>query len=127
MVNSVTMVGRIVRDPELRYTPSGVAVARFTLAVARPFKNHEGEVETDFVNCVAWRKSAEFLAQYGEKGRLTGIEGRLQIRNWIAPDGSKRRLAEIVVGRVQFLDPKTSAPRATDPERAKAEATLFAS
>ncbi|MCC6445922.1 MAG: single-stranded DNA-binding protein [Armatimonadetes bacterium] len=131
MVNTVTMVGRMVQDPELRYTPSGVAVARFTLAVTRPFKNAQGDVEADFIDCVAWQKSAEFLARYGMKGRLTGIEGRLQVRSWNAADGSKRRSAEVVAERIQFLDSRGAAaadaaavPAQADTERV--EATLFA-
>jgi len=105
MLNRIVFVGRLTRDPESQYTPSGVALAKFTVAVDRPTKNQEtGEKETDFLDVVAWRRTAEFVTQYLTKGRLVAVEGRLQIRSWVAQDGSKRKAAEIVADNVQGLD-----------------------
>ena len=99
-MNHITLIGRLTRDPELRYTPNGVAVANFDLAVDRPGK----EKETDFIRIVAWQKQAELCANYLKKGRLVGIEGRLQIRGYETTDGQKRKVAEVVANYVQFLD-----------------------
>lgn len=105
MVNHIILIGRLTRDPEAQYTQSGIAVTRFSIAVDRPFKNQEtGEKETDFIDVVAWRRTAEFVTQYLTKGRLVAVEGRLQIRNWVAQDGTKRRSAEVVAENVQGLD-----------------------
>ena len=104
MLNRVILVGRLVADPELRYTPSGVPVASFRLAVDRQFKSQGGERETDFINIVAWRRSAEFAANYLGKGRLVAVEGRLQIRQWTTQDGQRRTTAEVVADNVQGLD-----------------------
>jgi single-strand DNA-binding protein len=105
MLNRIVLVGRLTRDPESQYTPSGVALAKFSVAVDRPTKNPEtGEKETDFIDIVAWRRTAEFVTQYLTKGRLVAVEGRLQIRSWVAQDGSKRRSAEVVADNVQGLD-----------------------
>jgi single-strand DNA-binding protein len=99
------LIGRLTRDPELKYTPNGTAVAQFTLAVDRNVSaNAQGERETDFIDCVAWRQSAEFAANYLHKGRLVGVEGRLQVRRWQAQDGSPRSKTEVVCDRVQGLD-----------------------
>jgi single-strand DNA-binding protein len=103
MFNRVILVGRLTRDPELRYAPSGQPVASFTLAVDRPFTNQAGERETDFIPVVAWRKIADQAAQYLSKGRLVAVEGRLQIRSYTAQDGTKRRVAEVVALTVRFL------------------------
>lgn len=103
MINSIVLVGRLTRDPELRYTPNGRAVAGFTLAVDRRFPNQRGERETDFVDIVVWGKTAETCANYLTKGRLTGVEGRLQIRSY-EKDGQRRRVAEVVADNVTFLD-----------------------
>src|SRR5229473_6450632 len=99
MLNKVILIGRLATDPELKYTPSGVAVTSFRIAVDRAFgaRNAEGEKETDFIDIVAWKQSAEFAANYLNKGRLIAVDGRLQIRNWVAQDGTKRRSAEVVV------------------------------
>jgi single-strand DNA-binding protein len=102
--NRIILIGRLTRDPELRYIPSGAPVASFTLAVDRPFKNQAGERETDFINVVAWRKLAEFVGQYLSKGRMIAVEGRLQIRPWETQDGQKRTSAEVVADAVRFLD-----------------------
>jgi single-strand DNA-binding protein len=104
MLNRVVLIGRLTADPELRYTPSGVPVASFRLAVDRQFKTQGGERETDFINIVAWRKSAEFAANYLGKGRLVCVEGRLQIRQWTTQDGQKRSTAEVVSDNIQGLD-----------------------
>lgn len=115
MLNRVILIGRLVADPELRYTPSGVPVANCRIAVDRPFKNAAGERETDFINIVAWRQRAEFAANYLGKGRLVAIDGRLQIRQWTTQDGQKRSTAEVVADDVQGLDrPREAA--ATPPE-----------
>ena len=102
-MNVVVLVGRLTADPELKYTPSGVAVATFSIAVDRP-KSSQAEKETDFINIVTWRQSAEFASNYLSKGRLVAIEGRLQIRSWVAQDGSKRKSAEVVASQVRGLD-----------------------
>lgn len=104
MLNRVILVGRLVADPELRYTPSGVPVASFRLAVDRQFKSQSGDRETDFINIVAWRRSAEFASNYLGKGRLVAVEGRLQIRQWTTNDGQKRTTAEVVADNIQGLD-----------------------
>ena len=104
MLNRVVLIGRLVADPELRYTPSGVPVANFRIAVDRSFTNAAGERETDFINIVAWRQRAEFAANYLGKGRLVAIDGRLQIRQWTTQDGQRRSTAEVVADEVQGLD-----------------------
>src|SRR5438876_7068420 len=114
-VNRIFLIGRLTRDPELRYVSSGQPVANFTLAVDRSFKNNQGERETDFIDIVAWRKSAELATQYLSKGRLVAVEGRLQIRSYEAQDGTRRKAAEVVTDRIQFLDRKNgSGPRAEE-------------
>lgn len=104
MLNRVTLIGRLTADPALRYTPSGVPVANFTLAVERPFKSQSGEREVDFIDIVVWRRQAELCANHLNKGRLVAIDGRLQIRSYEAQDGSKRKASEVVAEAVQFLD-----------------------
>jgi len=103
-MNHIVLIGRLTRDPELRYTPNGLAVANFDLAVDRPTTNQQGERETDFIRIVAWQKQAELCANYLKKGRLVAVEGRLQIRNYETQDGQKRKAAEVVASFVQFLD-----------------------
>ena len=104
MLNRVILIGRLTRDPELRYTPSGVPVAGFTIAVDRPFANQEGKREADFVPIVVWRKQAEACANYLGKGRLVAVDGRLQVRTYDADDGSRRWVTEVVADNVRFLD-----------------------
>jgi len=104
MMNVVVLIGRLARDPELRFTPSGVAVASFTLAVDRPFTNQQGERDTDFIDIVAWRKLAETVAEHLQKGRLVAVEGRLQIRSYEDREGIRRRSSEVVANDVRFLD-----------------------
>jgi len=109
MLNRVVLIGRLTKDPELRYTQSGVAVASFTLAVNRNFKNAQGQQEADFIDIVVWRGQAENCANYLSKGRLVAVEGRLQIRTYETAEGQKRKVAEIVAESVQFLEKKNSA------------------
>ena len=107
MLNHITIMGRLVRDPELRRTGSGVAVTSFTVAVDRDFGGKDsGERETDFIDCVAWRQTGEFVSKYFAKGRMAVVSGRLQIRNWTDKDGNKRRTAEVVADNVYFGDSK---------------------
>ena len=105
MLNHITIMGRLTRDPELRRTGSGIAVASFTLAVDRDFSPRDGgERETDFIDCVAWRQTGEFVSKYFTKGRMAVVSGRLQIRSWTDKDGNKRRTAEVVADNVYFGD-----------------------
>ena len=107
MLNHIVLMGRLTRDPELRRTGTGVAVASFTIAVDRDFGNREtGEKETDFIDIVAWRNTAEFVSKYFTKGRMAVVSGRLQIRNWTDKEGNKRRSAEVVADNVYFGDSK---------------------
>ena len=107
MLNRIIIMGRLVRDPELRTTQSGVSVTSFTLAVDRDFKNRDsGEKSTDFIDVVAWRQTAEFVCKYFAKGRMAVAEGRLQIRDWKDRDGNNRRSAEVVADNVYFGDSK---------------------
>lgn len=106
MINRVVLVGRLTRDPDLRYTPNGNAVVNFTLAVNRTFKNSQGEQEADFINCQAWRTTAENVAQYLRKGSLAGIDGRIQTRSYENDEGRRVYVTEVVADSVQFLEPK---------------------
>lgn len=112
MLNRVVLIGRLVADPQLRYTQNGTAVANFRIAVDRPFTNQQGERETDFIDIVAWRRLAETCANNLNKGRLVGVDGRLQVREY-EYEGQRRRQAEVVADNVEFLDwPRDgSAPR----------------
>src|ERR687886_1523217 len=96
MLNKVILIGRLANDPELKYTPSGVAVSTFRIAVNRPFTNAQGTREADFIDVVAWRQAAEFAANYLGKGRLVAVEGRLQVRSYTDSQGVRRRVAEVV-------------------------------
>lgn len=102
-MNKIFLIGRLTRDPELRYTPGGTAVCEFRLAVDRKFKNQKGEKEADFINIVVWNKVAENCAKYLTKGRQTAVEGRLQIRNYEGDDGIRRQATEVVADNVEFL------------------------
>ena len=107
MLNHITIMGRLTRDPELRRTGSGIAVASFTLAVDRDYAPKDGgDRKTDFINCVAWRQTGEFVSKYFTKGRMAVVSGRLQIRSWNDKDGNKRRTAEVVADNVYFGDSK---------------------
>ena len=110
MLNHITIMGRLTRDPELRRTGSGVAVASFTVAVDRDFSGRDGgERETDFIDCVAWRQTGEFVSKYFTKGSMMVVSGRLQIRNWNDKDGNKRRTAEVVADNVYFGESKRNS------------------
>ena len=107
MLNHITIMGRLTRDPELRRTGSGIAVASFSLAVDRDYSPRDGgDRETDFIDCVAWRQTGEFVSKYFTKGRMAVVSGRLQIRSWTDKDGNKRRTAEVVADNVYFGDSK---------------------
>jgi single-strand DNA-binding protein len=114
MLNRIHLVGRLTRDPELRYLSSGHPMAQFTVAVDRDFRNAQGERDADFIKCIAWRKLAEQVGQYCAQGRLVAVEGRLQTRSYETQDGSRRRVTEVVGDRVWFLDSrKTEAGSGT--------------
>lgn len=109
MLNKVVIMGRITRDLELKRTNSGVSVVSLTLAVDRDFKNQNGEKDTDFIDVVAYRNTAEFLSKYFGRGRMAVVEGRLQIRDWTDKDGNKRRSAEVIADNVYFGDAKSES------------------
>ena len=114
MLNHIVIMGRLTRDPELRRTGTGIAVASFTVAVDRDFGGRDGgERETDFIDCVAWRQTGEFVSKYFTKGSMIVVSGRLQIRNWTDKDGNKRRTAEVVADNVYFGESKRSAEGGT--------------
>lgn len=104
MLNRVILIGRLTRDPELKYTPAGVAVTTFTLAVDRPFTNGNGDREADFIPVVTWRQLAETCANYLRKGRLTAVEGRIQIRNYDNNEGRRVYVTEVIADNVRFLE-----------------------
>ena len=108
MLNHIVLMGRLTRDPELRHTGSGLAVASFSLVVDRDYKGQSGEKETDFVDIVAWRSTADFVSKFFTKGRMAVVEGRLQLRDWKDKDGNNRRSAEVVAEHVYFGDSKRS-------------------
>ncbi len=117
MLNHITIMGRLTRDPELRYTQSQTPVASFTLAVDRDFGGRDGgEKQTDFIDCVAWRQTAEFVSKYFAKGSMAVVSGRLQIRDWTDKDGNKRRNAEVVVDNIYFGESKRRDDGATHTE-----------
>ena len=119
MLNHIVIMGRMVRDPELRRTGSGTAVAGFSVAVERDFPSTEGgEKETDFFDCVAWRQNGEFVGKYFRKGRMIAVSGRLQTRSWTDKDGNKRRATEIVADNVYFADSKTESTPAAPSQNA---------
>ncbi|WP_342527390.1 single-stranded DNA-binding protein [Chryseomicrobium sp. FSL W7-1435] len=117
MINRVVLVGRLTKDPELRYTPNGVAVARFTLAVNRTFSSQSGEREADFINCVVWRKQAENTANFLKKGSLAGVEGRIQTGSYEGQDGKRVYTTEVVADSVQFLEPRNASGNASGGDR----------
>ncbi|MCD8508584.1 MAG: single-stranded DNA-binding protein [Bacillus sp. (in: Bacteria)] len=108
MINKVVLVGRLTKDPELRYTANGIAVSSFTLAVNRPFANQQGNREADFIACIAWRKQAENIANFMKKGNLVGVDGRMQSRNYVNNEGQKVFVTEVVADSIQFLEPRKS-------------------
>lgn len=114
-MNKWTGIGRLTKDVDLATTPNGVSVAKFTIAVNRSFTNADGEREADFINCVAWRKTAEILEKYCQKGDRIGVVGELQTRNYKTKDGEKRTATEIIVDEVEFLEKKKDADKKAKP------------
>lgn len=130
MINKVILVGRITKDPELKYTQSNVAVCTFTLAVSRQFQNQQGEREADFISCTVWRNQAENLAKFIRKGGLLGVEGRIQTRSYEAEDGNTRYVTEVATENIQFLEPKgndenTQTQRRVEPVRQQQTTPTF--
>lgn len=123
MLNKIVLMGRLTRDPELRHTQSGNSVASFTLACDRDYAAQGAEKETDFVDVVAWRNTAEFVSKYFTKGRMAAVVGRLQIRNWEDKEGTKRKTAEIVADSVYFGDSKRDGQNGSTAAPASAEFT----
>lgn len=116
MINQIILVGRLTAKPEMRYTEEGTAVAHFTIAVQRPFKNSQGERETDFIPIVAWRSQAEFATNYLDRGRWAGVAGRLQIRRYTTEEGQTRKVSEVIADTVQAVGPRPdSAVQRTTP------------
>ncbi|MGM9650387.1 MAG: single-stranded DNA-binding protein [Faecousia sp.] len=113
MLNHITLMGRLTRDPELRFTPQNTPVASFSLAVERDYQPGGSERQTDFIDCVAWRKTAEFVSKHFQKGSMAVVSGRLQIRDWTDRDGGKRRSAEVAVDNIYFAERKPT-PSAVD-------------
>ncbi len=109
MINRVVLVGRLTKDPELKYTQTGIAVTRFTLAVNRAFQSASGEREADFISCVAWRKQAENVANFLKKGSLVGVDGRIQTGSFEGQDGKRVYTTEVVADSTQFLEPRSSS------------------
>ena len=121
MLNKIILMGRLTRDPELRRTQGGTAVTSFSLAVDRDFKGQNGEKETDFIDIVAWRNTAEFVSKYFTKGRMAVVEGRLQLRDWTDKEGIKRRSAEVIADNVYFGDTKRSEDGGEWPQAAESQ------
>lgn len=115
-MNRTVLVGRLTKDPDLRYTPNGVPTATFTLAVNRSFTNAQGERESDFINVVVWRKPAENVANFLKKGSLAGVDGKIQTRNYEGQDGKRVYVTEVVAESVQFLEPKGNSERPQQPK-----------
>ena len=116
MINNVVLVGRLTKDPDLRYTGNGTAVASFTIAIDRSFTNAQGNREADFINCVLWRKQAETFSNYMHKGSLVGVEGRIQTRNYEGTDGKRVYVTEVLVNNFSFLEPKGAGGGYNSPE-----------
>lgn len=127
MLNRVVLVGRLTRDPEMKYTPAGVAVTQMGIAVQRFTKNETGDRDVDFFNLVAWRQSAEFAANYLVKGQLISVDGRLQARSWVGQDGTKRNAVEIVVDNIDSLDRKPDTAGSPEGEHSAPPQTRAAS
>ncbi len=115
MLNRIILIGRLTRDPELRYTPNGKAVTRFTLAVDRPYKNKQGEKETDFIDIITWGLQAENCANYLSKGKLAAVDGRLQIRSFEGKDGQRHWVTEVMAESVRFLSPRNGGTHESAP------------
>lgn len=117
MLNRVILIGRLVQDPELRYTTNGTAVCSFTVAVDRRFASAGGERQADFIDGVVWRQTAEYLASYGSKGRLIAVEGSIQTRVYETKDGQKRKAVEVVADNIKFLDKNPQSQGSAAPKR----------
>lgn len=124
MLNTITIMGRLTRDPELRRTGSGIAVASFTAAVDRDF-SQDGNKETDFIDCVAWRQTGEFVSKYFTKGKMIVVKGRLQIRSWTDKDGNKRKSAEVVADNCYFAESKRDTDSASNSSNYAAPGSTF--
>ncbi|MEJ7541953.1 single-stranded DNA-binding protein [Staphylococcus intermedius] len=122
MINRVVLVGRLTKDPEFRTTPSGVSVATFTLAVNRNFKSKNGEQQVDFINCIVFRKQAENVNNYLNKGNLAGVDGRLQSRSYENKEGNRVFVTEVVCDSVQFLEPKNNNQSNNQPQQQRGQA-----
>ena len=118
MINNLTLIGRLTKDVELKYTPANQAVAQFTLAVNRTFKNANGERESDFINCVIWRKSAENFANFAKKGALIGITGRIQTRNYENQQGQRVYITEVIADNFQMLESRNQQQGQAQPQQA---------
>src|SRR5690625_1329079 len=114
MLNRVVLVGNLTRDPELRYTPNGIAVANFTVATNRPYRSQDGSQEADFINCVTWRKQAENLATYMKKGYLIGVDGRIQTRSYENQEGRMVYVTEVLAENIQYLDRRGASQQRTE-------------
>jgi single-strand DNA-binding protein len=119
MLNRVILIGRLTRDPEMRYTPNGVGVCTFALAVNRPYANQAGERVADFIDIVTWRQLAENCANYLAKGRLVAVEGRIQVRTYEGQDGQKRKAVEVVADTVKFLEKASGTNAARGPQKSQ--------
>jgi len=127
-MNQIVIMGRLTRDPELRHTPNGVAVASFSVAVDRGYTPKDGgEKQTDFIDVVAWRNTAEFVSKYFVKGQMAAVSGRLQIRDWTDKDGNKRRSAEVVADNIYFTESKKSREASFGPVDTKDDYPSFGS
>ncbi|MCY7751396.1 single-stranded DNA-binding protein [Bacillus inaquosorum] len=115
MLNRVVLVGRLTKDPDLRYTPQGTPVVTFTLAVNRTFTNQSGQRDADFINCVAWRRTAENVANFLKKGSMAGVDGRLQTRTYDNNQGQRVWITEVLAETVQFLEPKNKSQNGANP------------
>lgn len=124
MLNHITAAGRLTKDPELRRTQNGVAVASFTIACDRDIKDASGNKQTDFIECVAWRNTAEFVDKYLTRGRMAIVSGRLQMREWTDKSGAKRKTAEILVENVYFADSKRAVENTEKNETKEAAQTV---
>ena len=124
MLNQVTLVGRLTKDPELRYTPDGKAVTNITLAVKRSFRNSNGEYVVDFVNCTLWNRIAENTTIYCQKGSIVGITGKIQTRTYENPEGKRNFITEVIVENVSFMDRKTAEKKPAKEEQETSEHAL---
>lgn len=126
MLNRVILMGRLTADPELKQTPNGISVVSFSLAVDRNFAGKGAERQTDFINCVAWRQTAEFISRYFAKGRMMAVEGSLQVRNYVDKNENKRQAVEVVVDQAYFADSKNAAPSSSPAPSYQSAAPAYA-